>query len=165
MLKQCILEHNHAQNVAALADELNLPQFPSILRHYLHSQLHPTDPHDPDDIPLDECPLYDGTLRVYNSACATLFAPSDLSGVYGMRREHIHSCPMWRSEGPHFDCALVVTDLQAEGMRSLDVASDGQGSTPGCQCANPHPDPSNLLPADPGVQVVPTARRVLTPSR
>ncbi|KIM53222.1 hypothetical protein SCLCIDRAFT_139476 [Scleroderma citrinum Foug A] len=36
--------------------------------------------------------------------------------------EHICSCPMWRSEGPHFDCAFVVTDPQAEGMRSLDVA-------------------------------------------
>ena len=47
---------------------------------------------------------------------------------------------------------------------SGDSASDGQGSTPGCQCANPHPDPSNLLPADPGVWVIPTARRVLTPS-
>lgn len=110
------------QNVAALADELNLPQFPSILHCYLHSQLHPTDPRDPDDIPLDECPLYDGTLRVYNSACATFFAPSDLSGLYGMRHEHIRSCPMWRSEGPRFDCAFVVTDLQAEGMHGLDIA-------------------------------------------
>ena len=110
------------QNIAALADKLNLPQFPSILRRYLHFQLHPTDPRDPDDIPLDECPLYDGTLRVYNSACATFFAPSDLSGVYGMRCEHICSCPMWRSEGPCFDCAFVVTDPQAEGMCSLDIA-------------------------------------------
>ena len=29
---------------------------------------------------------------------------------------------MWRSEGPCFDCAFVVTDPQVEGMRGLDVA-------------------------------------------
>ena len=45
------------------------------------------------------------------------------------------------------------------------TSSDGQGSTLGCQRANPHPDPSNPLPTDPGVWVIPTAWRVLTPSR
>jgi len=122
MLKQSILECKRANKVAALADEFNLPQFPNILRHYLHSQLHPTDPCNLDDIPLGECPLYDGKLRVYHSACVTFFAPSDLSGVYGMRCEYICSCPMWRNEGPHFDCVFVVTDAQAEGMHGLDVA-------------------------------------------
>ena len=48
--------------------------------------------------------------------------PSDLSGLYGMHREYIRSCPMWRNESPHSDCIFVVTDLQAEGMHGLDVA-------------------------------------------
>ncbi|KAI6126555.1 hypothetical protein F5141DRAFT_998049, partial [Pisolithus sp. B1] len=59
---------------------------------------------------------------VYNSACSTFFAPSDLSGIHGMRREYIRSCPMWRNVGPHFDCIFIVTDPQAEGMSGLDVA-------------------------------------------
>jgi len=110
------------QKVAALADELNIPHFPSILRCYLHSQFHPADPRNPDNIPLDKCPFYDGKIHVFNSACSTFFAPSDLSGIYGMRREYIRSCPMWRDGGPRLDCVFVVTDPQMPGMRGLDIA-------------------------------------------
>ncbi|KIM50963.1 hypothetical protein SCLCIDRAFT_144344, partial [Scleroderma citrinum Foug A] len=92
-------EHKHAKNVAALATELNIPHFPSLLHYFLHSQLDLTDTHHPEEIPLEECPFYDGKLHVYNSACSTFFVPSDLSSVHGMRREHIRSCPVWREEG------------------------------------------------------------------
>ncbi|KAI6154599.1 hypothetical protein BKA82DRAFT_4347529 [Pisolithus tinctorius] len=113
-------QRKRARTVGALAAELCLPQLPNILRRFFYSQLFPTD--DLDDIALDECPPYDGSVRVYNSACSTFFAPSDLCGLYGMRREHIRSCPMWRNEGPRFDCIFVVTDPEAEGMRGLDIA-------------------------------------------
>ncbi|KIN95271.1 hypothetical protein M404DRAFT_166190 [Pisolithus tinctorius Marx 270] len=99
-----------------------MPQFPEILRRFLHGQLYPADACDPQEIPFNECPFYDGKLRIYNSASSTFFAPSDLSGVYGMCREYIHSCSMWRNEDPCFDCVFVVTDPQVEGMRALDVA-------------------------------------------
>ncbi|KAI6146976.1 hypothetical protein EDD17DRAFT_1767457 [Pisolithus thermaeus] len=111
-----------AKNVGALAAELGVPEIPTILCRFLHSQLHPTDTRNPEDIPLYECPFFDGKIRVYNSACSTFFAPSDLSGTHGMRREYIRSCPMWRNEGPRYDCVFVVTDPQADGMRGLDVA-------------------------------------------
>ncbi|KIM60851.1 hypothetical protein SCLCIDRAFT_123437 [Scleroderma citrinum Foug A] len=39
-----------------------------------------------------------------------------------MRCKHIHSCPVWREEGPQFNCVFIVTDPQAEGMCGLDVA-------------------------------------------
>ncbi|KAI6141325.1 hypothetical protein BKA82DRAFT_28768 [Pisolithus tinctorius] len=113
-------QRKRARTIGALAAELCLPQLPNILRHFLYSQLFPTD--DLDDIALDECPPYDGSVHVYNSACSTFFAPSDLCGRYGMRCEHIRSCPMWRNEGPRFDCVFVVTDPEAEGMRGLDIA-------------------------------------------
>ncbi|KAI6141212.1 hypothetical protein BKA82DRAFT_4331739 [Pisolithus tinctorius] len=109
-----------ARTHRALAAELCLPQLPNILHCFLYSQLFPTD--DLDDIALDECPPYDGSVRVYNSACSTFFAPSDLCGLYGMHHEHIHSCPMWRNEGPCFNCVFVVTNPEAEGMRGLDIA-------------------------------------------
>ena len=116
------LERKCAKNVAALATELNIPHFPSLLRHFLHSQLDLTNTRHPEEIPLEECPFYDGKLHVYNSACSTFFAPSDLSGIHGMRRKHIRSCPVWREEGPQFNCVFIVTDPQAEGMHGLDVA-------------------------------------------
>ncbi|KAI5999626.1 hypothetical protein EDD15DRAFT_2386382 [Pisolithus albus] len=107
------LERARANNVRALVAERGVPELPDILRRFLHSQLHPNDARDPEDIPLHECPFFDGKIRVYNSASGLM---------YGMRREYICSCPMWRNEGPRFDCIFVVTDPQAEGMRGLDVA-------------------------------------------
>jgi len=118
---QPILEHNHAWTVAALADKLNMPQLSSLLHHYLHSQLHATDPRNPDNIPPDECPFYDGPLHVFNSACSTFFAPSDLIGIYDMHHKYICSCPMWQDGNPCLDCVFVVTDPQMQGMHGLDI--------------------------------------------
>ncbi|KAI6138813.1 hypothetical protein BKA82DRAFT_159022 [Pisolithus tinctorius] len=39
-----------------------------------------------------------------------------------MCHKYIHSCPMWRNEGPCFDCDFVVTNPEAEGMCGLDIA-------------------------------------------
>ncbi|KAI6155534.1 hypothetical protein BKA82DRAFT_4326700 [Pisolithus tinctorius] len=122
VLLACTYQRKHAKDVGSLAAELEMPQFPEILRHFLHGQLYPADARDPQEIPFDECPFYNGKLRIYNSTSSTFFVPSDLSGIYGMHREYICSCPMWRNEGPRFDCVFVVTDPQAEGMRALDVA-------------------------------------------
>ncbi|KAI6138254.1 hypothetical protein BKA82DRAFT_148744 [Pisolithus tinctorius] len=115
-----ILEHKRTRTVGTLAAELCLPQLPNILHHFLYSQLFPTD--DLDDIALNECPPYDGSMCVYNSLCSTFFALSNLCGLYGMCHEYIHSCPMWRNEGPRFNCVFVVTNPEAEGMCGLDIA-------------------------------------------
>ncbi|KAI6024354.1 hypothetical protein EDC04DRAFT_2869494 [Pisolithus marmoratus] len=74
------------------------------------------------DVPLDECPLYDGPIHVYNSACSMFYAPSDMSGIHSMHCEYIYFCPEWRNTGPCYDCVYVVTDPCAEGMLGLDVA-------------------------------------------
>ncbi|KIN97129.1 hypothetical protein M404DRAFT_161310 [Pisolithus tinctorius Marx 270] len=36
--------------------------------------------------------------------------------------EHICCSPMWRNEGPHYDCVFIVTNPHVEGMLGLDVA-------------------------------------------
>ncbi|KIO14670.1 hypothetical protein M404DRAFT_17529 [Pisolithus tinctorius Marx 270] len=100
VLNQSILERKRAKDVGSLAAELEMPQFPEILCRFLHGQLYPADAHDPQEIPFDECPFYDGKLHIYNSTSLTFFAPSNLSGIYSMHREYIRSCPMWRNEGP-----------------------------------------------------------------
>ncbi|KAI6017315.1 hypothetical protein BKA83DRAFT_4465202 [Pisolithus microcarpus] len=61
-------------------------------------------------------------VRVFNSASSRFYAPSDLSGVGGMRTEYIRACPMWRNEGPRNDCIFVGTDPEANGMRAYSVA-------------------------------------------
>ncbi|KAI6123241.1 hypothetical protein EDD16DRAFT_1691592 [Pisolithus croceorrhizus] len=100
----------HARNVGALASELGVLDLPNTLHCFLYSQLYPNDPCDPEDIPYHECPVYKGRIHV------------DLCRIHGMHREYIHSCPMWRSAGPHYDCVFIVTNPQSEDMSSLDVA-------------------------------------------
>ncbi|KAL4061682.1 hypothetical protein V8B97DRAFT_2027226 [Scleroderma yunnanense] len=116
-----LLECKHTRNVKDLTAELSILQLLNILCCFLHSQINPDDACHLAHVPLDECPLYYGGIQVYNSACFTFFAPSDLSGIYGMCHEYIHSCPLWRNDGPHFNCVFVVTDSQAKGMCGLNV--------------------------------------------
>ncbi|KAI6006244.1 hypothetical protein F5J12DRAFT_905734 [Pisolithus orientalis] len=115
------LECMHERNMRDLVTELNIPQLLNILCHFLQLQLQHDD-HNLEDVPLDEYPFYDGSFCVYNSASSTFYAPSDVSGLHGMHHKHIHCSPMWRNEGPHYDCVFVVTDPHAEGMLGLDVA-------------------------------------------
>ncbi len=60
--------------------------------------------------------------RVYHSAKATFYSPSDISGVGGMRCEIIRAAPNWRKEGPRYDCVFVETDSEQVGFKGLDVA-------------------------------------------
>ncbi|KAI6147685.1 hypothetical protein BKA82DRAFT_4329832 [Pisolithus tinctorius] len=69
--------HTCARNTRDLATELNIPHLLNILCCFLQSQLQQDD-HDPEDVPLDECPFYDGCIHVYNSASLTFYAPGML---------------------------------------------------------------------------------------
>src|SRR5271168_52446 len=80
------------------------------------------DRRDPKDIPTGSYPQNEGKLQVFNSASATFLAPSDPSGIGGMRWEHICACPLWRNEYPCNDCVFINTDSDAQGMRGLEVA-------------------------------------------
>lgn len=59
---------------------------------------------------------------MHASAAATFYAPSDISGVGGMRYERIRAVPQWRGGPARYDCVFVETDPSREGMRGLDVA-------------------------------------------
>jgi hypothetical protein len=61
-------------------------------------------------------------IRVFNSAVATFYAPSDISGIGGMRCERIHATDTWRHGPGRHDCVFVNTDSAAEGMRGTDIA-------------------------------------------
>lgn len=62
-----------------------------------------------------------GYVSVFASAVATFFAPSDPSGIHGMRRERIRSTPCWRGSEPRYDCAFVVEDEEKSGMSGMAV--------------------------------------------
>ncbi|KAF8488764.1 hypothetical protein F5888DRAFT_1796301 [Russula emetica] len=111
----------------ALAAELGQPDFVMLIRQFLHGQLHPDSEAQSlisADDTLNALPDFHNSekISVYNSASVTFYAPSDLSGIGGMRRERIRVVRSWRKGPSRYDCVFVVTDDTAEGMRSLDVA-------------------------------------------
>jgi len=100
---------------------------PDLVRRFLFYQLDPTSNVEPDDLPLEQCPvLWDSRVSVFHSATATFRAPSNPSGPGGMYREIIHSTPHWTKSdipGPRRDCVFVDGgDSDAPGMRGLLVA-------------------------------------------
>jgi hypothetical protein len=107
-------------SASQIATQFNQPNFLELVRRFLHDQLHPDGPHA-SGVPLQECPTISGNFALYKSAAATFYAPSDPSGVNGMRREHIRATHSWRCGGPRYDCVFINVDPEMEGFHGLDV--------------------------------------------
>ncbi|KAG2126953.1 hypothetical protein DEU56DRAFT_872848 [Suillus clintonianus] len=116
------LKRNRARTVPDLSVELTIPHLYNLLRRFLFEQVNPDDQRSPFEVPLASCPRFDGKIQVFNSASSTFYAPSDRSGIGGMRREHIRACPLWRNEAPRYDCVFVNTDASVEGMGGMEIA-------------------------------------------
>lgn len=90
-----LLEQAYPQCLGCLAAYMHYPQLPSLTWQFLYDQLHgETDPPS-DTIVLDDCPEITSNIYVYHSAVASFYAPSDISGIRGMRRERIQCTPSW----------------------------------------------------------------------
>jgi len=50
---------------------------------------------------------YDVPIMTYNSAVAKFYAPSDILGIHGMRKERIRATPKWRKGPGRFDTVLI----------------------------------------------------------
>jgi hypothetical protein len=101
-----------------IATEIGQPDFTELIERFIHDQEHPES--DSDTNVVDPGPFY-GNITVYASAVATFHAPSDISGVGGMRRERIHAVKSWRKGPARYDTVFVNMN-SAKGMRGLDVA-------------------------------------------
>jgi hypothetical protein len=106
---------------ANFAAEFNMPAFPKLIRRFLYDQLNPESELTSSDVPLRDCPAFTGKVSIFSSAAASYYAPSDPSGVGGMRREHIRATRSWRRGVPRYDCAFVNMRPHLKGMRGLDV--------------------------------------------
>ncbi|KAG2153474.1 uncharacterized protein EDB93DRAFT_1248739 [Suillus bovinus] len=110
-----------AQCIPELGAELNVPHLAELVQWFLFEQSNPYDARDPTEITLLESPYYLGRISVFNSASSTFHAPSDLSGVGGMKRKYIRACTLWRNECARNDCVFVITDPDNHGMGGMDV--------------------------------------------
>ncbi|KAG1766610.1 hypothetical protein EV702DRAFT_980766 [Suillus placidus] len=86
--------------------ELDLPRLPLLIQEFIHDQYYSEDPNPPEFDPAT-AQVFLGKVTIFNSAAASFYAPSDLSGTGGMRREHIRATPSWRAGQPRHDCIFV----------------------------------------------------------
>jgi len=106
----------HPDDIAA---EIGQPDLSNLIQNFIHNQQHPDDASDASAATL---PIFYGKITIYTSAIATFHAPSDISGIGGMRRERIRAIKSWRKGPSRYDTVFVNTDPTAEGMRGLSVA-------------------------------------------
>jgi len=100
-------KRQHHFNSAALTSHPDRPTFNRLLREFLRNQVNALNP----SMFLTELPVFDEPIFIHYSAAATFYAPSDPSGIRGMRREHIRANPSWRGGAPRFDCVYVKPEV------------------------------------------------------
>ena len=101
------------------AESLQQPSFPRLLRKFLYEQLRC------DNMALPSRGSHlriDGKIHVFNSAVATFYAPSDISGISGMRRELIRVTSSWRKRQARYDTVLVNSHPEIQGVHGFEVA-------------------------------------------
>ena len=90
-----------------LAAHYGFPELVECIQHFLYDQLNPDAETPGDQANLRDCPVFNGNIKVFNSASATYYAPSDHSGEGGMHRDIIRCTPQWRGGAARYDCVLV----------------------------------------------------------
>ncbi|TDL19558.1 hypothetical protein BD410DRAFT_726969 [Rickenella mellea] len=109
----------YSRKITMLADEVSRPNLPELVCRFLHDQRYPDSDVPAEYIPLDDCPSFEGRVSVFHSACATFYAPSELSGPGGMQREIIRSNPSWHGQYARYDTVLIQNDPDVEGMAGM----------------------------------------------
>ncbi|KAH9935835.1 hypothetical protein B0H21DRAFT_699140 [Amylocystis lapponica] len=118
------LRREYSRSVYALADAIHQPSFPTALRRFLYAEQHPRRSHSSHLVPIERCPKVSHSDKIYvvYSAVALFYAPSDPSGIGGMRREWIRATPSWRRGPSRFDCVLLKGSSDPNVLGGFDVA-------------------------------------------
>ena len=104
-----------------IAAEIEKPDFPNLIQHFIHKEQHSDDTSDDSSDSESALPTFYGKITVFPSAVATFHAPSDISGIGGMCCEQIRAVKVWRKGPAHYDTIFVNTDPSKEGMRGLEI--------------------------------------------
>ena len=86
---------NYPSDITELGNHVGFPQLALLTQRFLYDQLNPNSLWRPEDLPYNALPDLRTSVSVFRSAVATFFAPSDLSGIHGMRQEWIRATPSW----------------------------------------------------------------------
>jgi hypothetical protein len=107
--------------VANIALQINQPSLPELIQRFLYDQQYPDCPLTSTNVSLHACPPFTGVISVFASAAANYYAPSDPSGICGMRKEHIRATPSWRQGPARYDCAFVNSEPELDGINGLSI--------------------------------------------
>ncbi|KAG1726481.1 hypothetical protein EDB19DRAFT_1897639 [Suillus lakei] len=111
--------------ILALANELAIPHLVDLVWDFLIEQMYPGMILAAIPKSIMDYHCYEGRIQIFNFAVSMFFAPSDLSGIGGMKCEHICVSPNWRNGHACKDCMFVITDPNAHGMQGMDIAQTG----------------------------------------
>lgn len=109
----------YPRDIQELANHINQPQLPALVRRFLYDQLNPDK--DSSTVPIEACPLFSSRVYVHHSAIAQFYAPSNLCGTSGMYRETIRSTPCWRGEYERRDTVFIGLNDDLPGMAGMAV--------------------------------------------
>lgn len=110
------------RDLATMAEALGHPELPELIRRFLYDQFHPFGELNGDTVDLSLCPPAPERIKVFPSAVATFYAPSDHSGIRGLKRERIRSVSSWRGGPARRDCVFISGDDDLPGFRGLHAA-------------------------------------------
>ncbi|KAK0460266.1 uncharacterized protein EV420DRAFT_1620047 [Desarmillaria tabescens] len=113
-------EHGYPRDIADLGQYIGHPDLPALTQMFLREQLNLGRPDNHNYSDDTGYPIIDGPVRVFHSATATFYSPSDISGVRGMRRERICATPSWHGYA-WYDCALAVIDQEKSGFHGMNA--------------------------------------------
>jgi hypothetical protein len=89
-----------------VAEQLNLPSFPIMVRQFLYDQLYPDSDIPSSQLEVTAYPEFGGRISIFYSAISIFRAPSDFSNVNNLRREYIRATPSWRNGAARYDCVF-----------------------------------------------------------
>ena len=104
-------------------DEIDEPRLTWLIQEFIHEQCHPgSSAHNIPNLP----PFYK-RITIHTSAITTFHAPSNLSGIGGMKCEHIHAVKCWRNGPGHYDMMLINAAHNNNDNDSSSVQDDEGG--------------------------------------
>ncbi|TFK59591.1 hypothetical protein BDN72DRAFT_905705 [Pluteus cervinus] len=106
-----------------LAQHVEEPKLLELTQRYLYDILYPDAAVSGSQAAFDQLPIIMGLARMYTSARAVFYAPSDLSGIGGMHHERIRATASWYRGPPRYDCVFIGdTDSEEPGFWGFHVA-------------------------------------------
>ena len=122
LVTKCTPQNIHRWTLPKAARLLQQPSFPSLVQKFLYAQLYPDSEISLHDILEDSLPMISDKTHVFNSAIATFYASSNISGVTGMCCEYIQAATLWRKGPACYDCVLVNANPDIDGAHGFEIA-------------------------------------------